>query len=170
MAFATIPDSGGVIHGCYKKSGGAVRVIDSSVTSCVSNETALDWNIRGPAGPQGAIGPEGPQGAEGPQGPAGPGTKTIAGLVDSTGVVREGTGFTVAKSGTGRYSVIFPPGTFSSFVVMTVNAYGSFGNLGEIIVGGGEPQADGRVVISVEIQRSTFEGIDNSFNFIAAES
>lgn len=31
VALATIPDSGGVIHGCYKKSGGTLRVIDNSV-------------------------------------------------------------------------------------------------------------------------------------------
>lgn len=65
---------------CYTKSGGALRVIDKSVTNCKSTETALDWDQRaqagpqGPAGPQGATGPEGqpgPAGPEGPQGPAG---------------------------------------------------------------------------------------------------
>jgi hypothetical protein len=33
VAFATIPGSDGVIHGCYAKSGGALRVIDGSVTT-----------------------------------------------------------------------------------------------------------------------------------------
>jgi hypothetical protein len=78
VAYATIPDSGGVIHGCYSKSGGSLRVIDASVTNCTKSETALDWNVQGqqgPQGPQGAAGPQGPagpQGAAGPQGPAGP--------------------------------------------------------------------------------------------------
>ena len=78
VAYATIPDSGGVIHGCYSKSGGSLRVIDASVTNCSKSETALDWNVQGqqgPQGPQGATGPQGPagpQGAAGPQGPAGP--------------------------------------------------------------------------------------------------
>jgi hypothetical protein len=81
VAYATIPDSGGVIHGCYSKSGGSLRVIDVSVTNCQKSETALDWNVQGqqgpqvPAGPQGAPGqqgPAGPQGNPGPQGPAGP--------------------------------------------------------------------------------------------------
>jgi hypothetical protein len=31
---ASIPDSQGVIHGCYNKSGGTLRVIDSTVTAC----------------------------------------------------------------------------------------------------------------------------------------
>jgi hypothetical protein len=50
---ASIPDAGGVIHGCYNKSGGTVRVIDSSVIACGSNETAISWNQTGPAGPRG---------------------------------------------------------------------------------------------------------------------
>jgi Collagen triple helix repeat (20 copies) len=68
VAYATIPDSNGVIHGCYAKSGGALRVIDASVTNCKSTETSLDWNVQGQQGPQGAQGPPGPQGDPGPQG------------------------------------------------------------------------------------------------------
>ena len=69
---ATIPDAKGVIHGCYSKSGGSIRVIDDSVTSCNTNETSLAWNITGPVGPGGPQGPIGPTGSQGPQGPAGP--------------------------------------------------------------------------------------------------
>jgi hypothetical protein len=71
-AFAAIPDSGDVIHSCYKKSGGAVRVIDTASTSCDSNETPLDWNQQGPLGPQGAPGPKGDKGDKGDQGDPGP--------------------------------------------------------------------------------------------------
>lgn len=56
VAYATIPSGDGVIHGCYTKSGGSLRVIDSSVTNCKSSETALSWNqagVPGPPGPQG---------------------------------------------------------------------------------------------------------------------
>jgi hypothetical protein len=69
VAYATIPGSGGVINGCYTRSGGSLRVIDASVTSCKSGETSLDWSVQGPQGP---TGPAGPQGLAGPQGPAGP--------------------------------------------------------------------------------------------------
>lgn len=78
VAYATIPDGSGVIHGCYARSGGSLRVIDAGVTNCSSKETALDWNmagVQGPAGPQGAPGPQGaagPQGQPGPAGPTGP--------------------------------------------------------------------------------------------------
>jgi hypothetical protein len=57
IAYATIPDSNGVIHGCYKKSGGTLRVIDSAVTSCdPNNETSLKWNQTGPPGPTEGVG------------------------------------------------------------------------------------------------------------------
>lgn len=75
VAYATIPDDHGVIHGCYTRSGGSLRVIDAGVTNCSNKETALNWNVTGPAGPQGTTGPQGdpgPQGSQGPQGPAGP--------------------------------------------------------------------------------------------------
>jgi hypothetical protein len=77
VAYATIP-SNNIIDGCYSRSGGALRVIDGTVTNCSKNETALSWNVQGPQGPTGpqgatgATGPTGPQGPEGPQGPAGP--------------------------------------------------------------------------------------------------
>lgn len=72
MATADIPDSG-VIHGCLKKSGGQLRVIDTSLgQSCDNGEVALDWSQAGNAGPPGMTGPAGPPGEQGPAGPAGP--------------------------------------------------------------------------------------------------
>jgi hypothetical protein len=72
VAYATIPDSNGAIHGCYARSGGSLRVIDASVTNCKAGETSLDWNVQGQQGPQGPQGPNGPAGPVGPQGPQGP--------------------------------------------------------------------------------------------------
>ena len=79
---ASIPDSSGVIHGCYNTSlahgspVGALRVIDTDKAdgSCAGWEAPLDWNRRGvtgPTGPTGAIGPTGSTGPTGP-GPTGP--------------------------------------------------------------------------------------------------
>jgi collagen triple helix repeat protein len=88
IAYGTIPDGNGVIHGCYAKSGGALHVINTPADDCKSNETQLNWNVAGaqgpqgpqgpqgvpgPVGPQGPAGQQGPQGLQGPQGPAGPG-------------------------------------------------------------------------------------------------
>jgi hypothetical protein len=70
-AHAVIPTNG-VITGCYLRSGGTLRVIDPTVTTCSAKETMLTWNVQGPAGPQGAIGPQGPVGATGATGATGP--------------------------------------------------------------------------------------------------
>jgi hypothetical protein len=55
--WATIPDSSGVIHACYKTSNGALRVIDTGLGgTCAASETALQWNQTGPPGPAGPAG------------------------------------------------------------------------------------------------------------------
>jgi hypothetical protein len=72
IAYATIPDSGGTIHGCYQKNSGQLRVVDPSPgDSCSASERPLDWSQVGPQGPQGPAGPQGPTGDTGPRGPAG---------------------------------------------------------------------------------------------------
>jgi hypothetical protein len=70
IAYATIPDSSGVIHGCYGKAWpdrGVLRVIDADKSqTCSKFETPLNWSQTGPQGPQGPQGPNGPTGATGP--------------------------------------------------------------------------------------------------------
>lgn len=44
MAGACVPDANGVIHACYGKSGGNVRVLDAANAICGGNETSLTWN------------------------------------------------------------------------------------------------------------------------------
>lgn len=54
IAYASIPDPAGVIHGCYQKSNGSLRVIDTQAGgTCGSAENPLNWNQTGPAGPRG---------------------------------------------------------------------------------------------------------------------
>jgi hypothetical protein len=61
---ASIPDSSGIIHGCYQSTLGTLRVIDSNAgATCRAAETVLNWNQTGPQGPQGPQGPTGPSGA-----------------------------------------------------------------------------------------------------------
>jgi len=79
IAFASIP-SDGVIYSCYSKSGGAMRIIDGTVTQCKSGETSLNFNQTGPVGPQGVQGVQGPIGPSGPQGLQG-----IQGLTGAAG-------------------------------------------------------------------------------------
>ena len=113
VAFATIPDSSGVIHGCYTKSGGSLRVIDASVTSCKSGETELDWNVQGPAGPKGDTGPPGPAGPtgpagqtgpQGPQGPAGTPATALRAVMTADGTLTDSSGVNTNPSVTGKFS------------------------------------------------------------------
>ena len=68
-ALAAIPDSGGVIHGCYKSDSpnrGRLRVIDTEAgQACGLHSKPLLWNQTGPRGLQGVQGPQGPQGPPG---------------------------------------------------------------------------------------------------------
>jgi hypothetical protein len=67
IAYATIPDNAGVIHGCYKTKGGALRVIDPGKgESCnAKKELPIPWSQTGSQGPPGETGPKGDPGPPG---------------------------------------------------------------------------------------------------------
>lgn len=66
VAYAAIPDSNGVITGCYRKFLGSLRVIDPGAGErCGPLEIALQWNQTGPQGPQGDPGADGAPGISG---------------------------------------------------------------------------------------------------------
>jgi hypothetical protein len=70
--WASVPDSAGLIHGCYNKNTGALRVIDTAKKQkCLTSELALSWSQKGPTGPVGTTGVTGPTGDRGPTGPTG---------------------------------------------------------------------------------------------------
>ena len=75
VTYAAIPDSNGVVHGCFARSNGAVRVIDPAAGQrCTRQEIPLDWSRTGPtgaAGPKGDVGDKGPSGDRGDPGPKG---------------------------------------------------------------------------------------------------
>ena len=64
FAMASIPGHGGIIHACYQRHGGGLRVIDRSkqgfAGKCRKSEKSLSWNQKGPPG---IPGPQGPAGA-----------------------------------------------------------------------------------------------------------
>src|SRR6266540_3846415 len=99
IAYATIPDSDGVIHGCYQKSSGLLRVIDTDTgQSCASSEKPVSWNQTGPEGPTG------PQGVTGP-----PGTGPSEGWdAQAFGVVPAGGADTLLDGGVTN----IPPGNY----------------------------------------------------------
>jgi hypothetical protein len=120
-ASGAIPSgSDGVIHACYQKPGlladpGAVRVIDKEAgQNCRSNETALQWNQRGPRGETGPHGEQGPQGDKGDPGPPGPAVAPayqIAGINTRVGPfsdVEETKTVATLNLPAGRYAVTAP--------------------------------------------------------------
>jgi hypothetical protein len=117
VAFGAIPDSGGVIHACYNKTNGKVRVTDATnpkLGACVaSTETALDWNRQGPQGDPGTQGPTGAKGDPGAQGPAGaPGAKGDTGAAGPQGATgpKGDTGATGATGAQGPAGAQGPKG------------------------------------------------------------
>jgi hypothetical protein len=71
FAFASIPDRRGVIHACYKKKNGKLRVV-SSRRKCGSRERSIAWNRRGRRGARGLTGARGSRGRRGRRGATGP--------------------------------------------------------------------------------------------------
>jgi hypothetical protein len=59
IAYASIPDSNGLIQGCYQKTSGALRVIDTGGKGCTGSEKPLSWGRTGPPGTNGANGVSG---------------------------------------------------------------------------------------------------------------
>jgi hypothetical protein len=61
VAAASIPGKGGVITACYLKTGGSLRVLNTSSPGasgrCHRNERTLTWNQLGRQGVKGATGP-----------------------------------------------------------------------------------------------------------------
>ena len=116
VALGAIPGAGGVISGCFAKTGGDLRVIDAAANnSCKSNELPLSWNQQGIAGPQGVQGPVGPAG---PQGPAGP-----AGAQGPAG-----------PAGVSGYEIVSQPVTFDANSVVGIAATCP---TGKVVLGGG---------------------------------
>lgn len=61
---------GATVNGCYNKTNGALRILQST-QNCSDSEMPISWNQAGAQGPAGAQGVPGPAGEQGPQGPAG---------------------------------------------------------------------------------------------------
>lgn len=151
IAYASIPDSNGVIHGCYSKTSGALRVIDTGRGQrCGSTELALQWNQTGPKGPTGL---KGQQGVRGPTGQVGSkGSTGQQGSRGATGPTGAGgaagsNGPTGARGPTGAIGPSGPQGTFNSAdhnlveVTTSITSYATYGyaycSQGQHVVSGG---------------------------------
>jgi hypothetical protein len=124
-------------------------VIDAEAgKTCLSFETPITWNQRGPAGPQGPKGDKGDQGAQGPPGPKGDdGDQGEPGPTGATG----------PKGDKGDTGAPGPPGPSGASTTYTVRrddvANGAARALcqpGEQVTGGGGfPHASGLVAVGL---------------------
>jgi hypothetical protein len=113
IAYASIPDANGVIHGCYNPNGAkgtngtGLNIIDTASASCGKSMQPITWNQKGPTGGSGPAGTKGTTGAAGPTGPTGATGPSDAYTNYSTGILIGDTDtVTVA-------SVTLPPGSYT---------------------------------------------------------
>jgi len=101
FAAAAIPDSSGVVHGCYKKKKGTLRLVSGS--KCKKSEKSISWNQKGANGANGAAG------AKGDKGDAGASATALWAVVNGNGTLSRGSTHVVstAKPGTGKYTITF---------------------------------------------------------------
>jgi hypothetical protein len=107
IVWASIPDSSGVIHACYKKDGN-LRVIDTAKDQCKKDETELTWSQ---TGNQGIPGPPGPPGLQGPPGPPGTGAIATFAIPSSLAFANSTTCAVVSDSSLGP-GIDVPAGTY----------------------------------------------------------
>ena len=53
IAWGAVPGDGRVIHGCYHKTEGQLRVIDPGTDTCRPSEVPIAWNEQGVRGEKG---------------------------------------------------------------------------------------------------------------------
>jgi hypothetical protein len=142
IAYASIPDSGGLIHGCFQKNNGNLRVVDSSSgKGCGPSEKPLNWSQTGPSGltgstgltgATGSTGATGATGGTGPTGATGPsGAASLAALQGSPCTVGNipSTLDVSVNSVTGVVTMTCDPApaTFQSHCVHLTGTYGTGG-------------------------------------------
>jgi hypothetical protein len=86
-AASSIPGPDGVIHGCYQKQKGNLRLV-SAGKKCLRSESGITWNQQGLQGAKGNTGATGAQGQQGPQGSQGPAEPFPTGPLPSGATVR----------------------------------------------------------------------------------
>ncbi len=145
VAWAAIPDAGGVIHGCHKKNNGQLRLADTAA-DCNASELAVQWSQTGPQGPPGLKGDQGDQGIQGIPGDKGePGPQGLQGLPGDQGPQ----GPPGPKGDKGDQGIQGPagPGGISGYQIVaspdrTIPAFGTDGETvvcppGKVVTGGG---------------------------------
>ena len=101
-----IPDANGVIHACYKRPIGEVKIVYSAA-NCGPGQEPIQWSQ---SGPQGAKGDPGPEGPHGPPGAAGGSLQTFVSDDVPNGTIELPFGVS-----TGIFVTLGEPGTYWVF-------------------------------------------------------
>lgn len=125
IAYAAIPDSGGVIHACYSPNGAEgtngtpLNIVDSPGASCSKGQREIAWGQTGPQGLKGDKGDKGDTGATGATGATGPAGPSAAytNYGDGLHSIPEGATQTVA-------SLTLPAGNYTLMATAHVNRAG----------------------------------------------
>lgn len=164
-------DSSGVIHGCYTTvaTNGSHKIVLQNVSrSCPSGTTAITWNQKGPAGPQGIQGPPGPVGQPGP---AGPGLLAWA-YVNANGTVARSSGnVTVANPGAGSYCIGITGGTAHVAVASLDSLENTGGTVQAGVFDASECPANASNILVVtrpQSQDGGFPGVNHAFYIIVS--
>jgi Phage Tail Collar Domain/Collagen triple helix repeat (20 copies) len=136
IAWATVPDANGVIHGCYSKATGKLRVTDAAnakLKPCsMSREVAVEWSRQGATGAAGPAGAAGSPGATGSAGATGlHGATGDAGATGATGA----TGEQGAKGETGATGPQGPAGPLDPAQLGTNTGNATAANAGTCTLG-----------------------------------
>jgi hypothetical protein len=119
-AIAGLPGGDGSISACYRKQGGALRLIAAG-KSCAKGEKRIAWSQRGPAGAAGLSGPRGDAGERGPQGEPGLPATNLWAAVRANGTKARGSGVTsTTRLSAGFYEVTFGQSVSSCGFVATI--------------------------------------------------
>jgi hypothetical protein len=164
-AVSSIPGPDGVIHGCYKKRGGSLRLVPAG-KRCSRRERSIAFNQTGPRGPRGAgtrgsqgsrgfPGSPGATGAKGEQGPPGPGATTF-----TTTLAQGSSNVTIATLNNGLNVVGACGASNVSVVLKTASGASNFQGSGTRNEAGAPVAVDANGGSGVESSNATAADVD----------
>jgi hypothetical protein len=160
--------AGTTIKACAKKSGGAMRLIDSN-KNCKKSERTLTWGTQGDAGATGATGAAGSTGATGANGLNGADATAIFGTITSSGSVdttkTSAATISSVKDSTGLYIVTFNRDIRACSVVATVFPQSAGFNSTNHVVAWPDTSGTDHTVINFYVSNASNALVDLPFSY-----
>lgn len=143
IAYASIPDSNGLINGCYKKQNGQLRVIDTGAgRACSGSEKPLSWT----------------------------GATVLFANVNADGTLVDGDATAASRpygAGTGFYTVTFGQAVSNCAAVATPGAFPGYTFAADNATAGADTESIHPNDVTVRFKRGdTADPIDSAFHLI----